>query len=499
MSYFKKSKDKGNQTDNQFAQDWGEMMPSIIKLKWVAQFFSGLTEAIAIHTVLISNLKIANQFLLIGLSVTLTIAVVVFIEIIVLNGIAPSIFANIIKKRFSTRNIVMMLSAGSFVAFALVASPTLSNYGSDEMVETFTEEVKSADEELAGLNDDNNTLILSAKSDAREDKKTFDVSLNNQKLSIINKFSARQDNVNTELERLAKIKASWAKGHIPIQKKKLASIKEEQSKELEQLEQVRINKYNEIDSVLNTTILGYNTQRDEIAKITKDDNKDDKDSRSSKVGLWGGLWGKFAIACSLIAVLCIIIIMVYVVNSGHAKDGEIFKTKPSIIRQRLKGILKGIYLQVARLLSWFEKWVTPASANDTSDANDNTGVNIPDVYTREPTIGFNKNHPINVNANDKAQHVDTLSLDAITSNDKNAKNPTIVYVDRIVEKIVEKPVIVEKIIEKNAKEKTKPCENCNKEFTFKRPSKRFCSTKCRMAKWEQKNGKTLKRGKKNLE
>ena len=77
-------------------------------------------------------------------------------------------------------------------------------------------------------------------------------------------------------------------------------------------------------------------------------------------------------------------------------------------------------------------------------------------------------------------HVNTLFLDDSPSEPKN-----------------DSPIVVEKIVEKVVyldNQPTKDCVNCGKSFTYKNKKKKYCSTKCRQLKWENKNGKKLKRG-----
>jgi len=81
---------------------------------------------------------------------------------------------------------------------------------------------------------------------------------------------------------------------------------------------------------------------------------------------------------------------------------------------------------------------------------------------------------------DKEKDGYILSLDDLPSGEKSDNK-------QVIEKVIEKIVYINDLPIKN-------CIRCGKEFTYKNKKKKYCSTRCRQENWEEKNGKTLKRG-----
>lgn len=348
MAFFNQSKEnKQADSKEEFATFYGPLIPSVRKLKKAGHFISGLSEFTILYNLSESNLPIEIKWLLVTISIVLTLFAIYIIE----HGLSKTYaiwIRQIIRWKFGNKWFGLMFFILTLIVIPLLlASPTLSGWGGGEFIENnFTSQERRSTDSIEIAHGD---MMYSLDSLYTIDSLRVSSRFSKKETSIRNKYLAKidiQERKESVNQMLVNNNHNWAKGHIADAKNKILLLKGDLSYELDTLENTKFREIQALDKARQEKIKIYETKRIEDLKLIK--SEDDERIRKSKDKKENWSYA-LMILCgfsALIVVIAITVIEIYRAGSGQKLETYIDKNEPnllsrtwSIFRQKSTGFL----------------------------------------------------------------------------------------------------------------------------------------------------------------
>lgn len=321
MSLLNKNQEK------EFRELFGPMMPSIQQLKKAGHIISFLTQFFALLQITLSNLPIGWKIVLYLVSFIIAF----FISGIIEKGISnflPFVIKQLLEWKFANnwfRAMFWMVTV-FIVAPLVLASPTLSRIGGDEIIENLM--TTTSRPNLDYLDEAYQLQVKVLDSIAIKSKTEIKSIYLPQKNVVTSKFKSKvqiQENKKLKNEKLLKknpIEYSWANGHIQNAKNEIEALNFEMNEELAPILSEETKMINNIDSILLATKKYYLDEKDQDKATILSDWEKKENKRDSKAKLWGFLLGYFAVFGVICTIICIIIISIFEKGSGGIIEAE---------------------------------------------------------------------------------------------------------------------------------------------------------------------------------
>jgi len=497
------------------------VIPSIDLTGKLAQIISALTQAVTIWFITQSKLSSLNIYLSYFLSIIAIVLVCAAIELGGRKG-AQVVTRQAIWKKFE--NIwyyvlgipILLVTIGLFYL-----SFDLSTKGVDK---TFNQSVVTAITFDASDYDSRHDVLIDGIN-TKYDKQitTLTTAYTSNYSAMEGEYKSKVDAIDlliAEHTRNTRKGVKWAQSHIDKQTRSKGAMVIEMQSALNQLTATHNTKISSIEESRAAEIAAENDRHTAEVNEAKTAAQANHDNDKQVAAFWGTLFSNLVGIMIVVALVCIVIVEIFRKGADIEITYNESELPPSTLGIAWQGIknrgfnlsydlVKKIYVNRRE----FDFDLTSKTVKISDQENyANIDLSLPLSQSKKNRDwnrlfgnGSDANDLYNFNEFSKnkksAKHI-TETIDFDTTSSENEISATVEQKGRVHnvlddlslgEKNIQKTVISKTVVGQIVGEKN--CLNCNEIFEYKNKKKKYCSDACRIAYWEQKNGKELKRGK----
>lgn len=309
-----------NKNENkQFHDFFAPMMKNIERLKLVSHIGSFFTQVFVIVLLMRTNLPIEIKWLCTLTSLIIGIFIGGIIEV-GLSKFLPFTVKQLLGWEFHNNWFKAMFWAVSLciVAPLLLASPTLSGIGGNEIVDR----LMSGTERPNTDNLDNRLTLKLSELDSIKgvEQQILAISYNKLKDPIKNKYASLIQIQKNKYQKYKKVyntpKGKWAIDHMRKATDKIESLNVSMSDALSPIVTEEKDKLDELNQKYNQEKTYYRDEKDNQVNTITGDWEKAQTKRDYRAWVWGNILGALAVFFALGTVVCIIIIGIFQMGSG---------------------------------------------------------------------------------------------------------------------------------------------------------------------------------------
>jgi hypothetical protein len=456
-----------------FFSYYAGLVPTLFKVGFIAQLISAATEITIIYALIYNSLQDFSPGYARSMSIVGAVIGTALLEV-GLRKFTPYSIRAILYRKFSGLDLVMSIFIFLATVGLLGASGYLSFTNSKEIVRSVAPapDLQTDDQvkKEYGLQLENVNSQYRSDSAAIAGRYADQVTAKNKHFAAL--IAIEQAEYKKYLHR------EWSSGKSYRSKKEAAqaNVKRLEAEQMEAISALKSQEADELKTLLQTKssqLAAIKSELDTNKGEIKTANREAIASNRKMVSSYGGGLAWFTVFCLLIFVVSVLL------NEVHRKGSEIeekaqptqYHFLPNILAE-FSAMVSNKYQYYARDLIYKIDSRTPGSRlpNVPDDLYDIAGID-------QQKVNLTKEDLLRIQEEQNNRRRIGFKIPSTNENRKTTQE------NRINEN-------------RTNDTKLRNCHHCNNEYTYRHHKQKYCSDACRIAAWEKRTGRKLKKGKK---